>query len=145
MPKKGSRDTRFSFLKTFFSMSEAGLQTDEAIKQNIEFAGFSIYEKELEKFAAEFPDIDVAKFTEFLKKYDVLKTGSKKVSDGSGKTSLNTVEKAKTLGVADENVEKYIALVNQLYAIKKELQPLITLGTISLAIPIREQKEKKDA
>jgi len=142
--KRGSRDSRFAVMKTFYSTFKAGHMPEEIVKQNLEFAGFSIYESELEKVPAEFPDIDVNDFRAFLEKFGVLKL-KKAPSEGKGggKLSLNTLEKAKAVGVLDENIEKYLEIVNKMFDLRKELQPIVPHGTVTITIPNREKKEEE--
>lgn len=138
--KRGARPARFATLRAFYCNFKAELMTSESAKTNIESTGYVIYESELEKFASEYPDIDIADFTEFVKAHGAHKVAGKKVTGTQRQYQLNTKEKADQLGVLPENLDKYIKLVNMGYQWKAELQKIIPNGTISLAIPIRQPK-----
>lgn len=145
--KRGTRDARFSVFRTFYAANKAGHMSDESVQENVKFAGFNIYESELDKFTEEFPDIDASDFKEWLLKFDLLKAAkAKSAGGGKGRLSLNTIDKAKSVGVSDENVDRYIALMEQMFALRTELQSIVPVGTVTITIPIREKKEKeKDA
>lgn len=140
---RGKRDTRFATLRTLFSSHRADLMDLEVCKKNVEMCGYVVYETEIEKFAVENPDIDIEQFVQWLKDVNALKIPGKKSSTGGSgnrNRSINTVEKAEQVGVAPENVEKYLDLVNQIFALKDELAPLCTNGVISFAIPLKKEK-----
>ena len=138
--KRGSRAARFATLRSFYNSFVAGLLTAEAAKANIESTGFVVYDSEFDKFAEEYPDIDITKFAEFLKANGGHKVAGKKVTGTGKQHRLNTPEKAAEVGVALENVEEYIKLVNLGYQLKEKLQAIITKGTVTLTIPIRQPK-----
>lgn len=139
--KRGSRAARFATLRSFYNSFVAGLMTDESATANIENTGFVIYDSELEKFATEYPDVDMEKFTEFLKTHKAHKVAGKKVTGTGQQHRLNTREKALEVGVAEENIDEYIKLVNLGYQWKEKLQGLMTKGTVTITIPIRQPKE----
>lgn len=138
--KRGSRPARFATLRGFYSTYKAGLLTSEAAKANVEATGFVIYESELEKFAAEYPDINMDDFTEFIKTHGAHKIAGKKVTGTQRQYQLNTKEKALQIGVAPENLDEYIKLMNLGYQWKDKLQSIVPLGTVTLSIPIRQPK-----
>ena len=143
--KRGSRSARFATLRGFYSSYKAGYLDDEAAKNNISVTGFVIYDSELEKFAQEFPDIDMADFTEWLKTHGGHKEAGKKITGTQRQYQLNTKEKAEQVGVTPENVDEFIKLVNLGYQWKEKLQAIIPLGTVTISIPIRQPKEKAEA
>ena len=97
--KRGARPARFATLRAFYANFKADLMTSESAKANIESTGYVIYESELEKFASEYPDIDIADFTEFIKAHGAHKVAGKKVTGTGGKQyQLNTKEKAEQIG-----------------------------------------------
>lgn len=138
--KRGSRPARFATLRGFYSTFKAGLMTSEIAKANVEATGFVIYESELEKFATEYPDIDIADFTEFAKTHGAHKVAGRKITGSARQYQLNTAEKAVQVGVAPENQEEFIKLVNLGYQWKERLQKLIPHGTVTISIPIRQPK-----
>ena len=109
---KGKKVTRFDVISKYFMAVETGIQPLERAKQNIAMLGYKIFKSELEKFAAEYPDINLDTFRTFLQAVDAYKVGGKKVTgvDGVRKTYIDTVEKATEVGVAPENMEAYLAL-----------------------------------
>lgn len=138
--KRGSRPARFATIRGFFNTNAAGLLTSEAAKANVEATGFVIYDSELEKFAAEYPDVDMVKFTEFIKAHGAHKVAGKKVTGTQRQYQLNTPEKAAQIGVIPENVAEYVKLMNLGYQWKEKLQSIVPLGTVTISIPIRQPK-----
>jgi len=139
--KRGARPARFATLRAFYANFKADLMTSESAKANIESTGYVIYESELEKFASEYPDIDIADFTEFIKAHGAHKVAGKKVTGTGGKQyQLNTKEKAEQIGVLPEHLDEYIKLMNIGYQWKEKLQSIIPLGTVTISIPIRQPK-----
>lgn len=139
--KRGGRAARFATLRSFFNSSLAGLMTQEAVKANVESTGFVVYDSELLKFTEEYPDVDMEKFLEWLKANGGHKVAGKKITGTPRQYRLNTKEKALEVGVREEDVEEYIKLVNLGYQLKDKLQKLMSKGTVTLTIPIRQPKE----
>jgi len=143
--KRGSRPTRFAALRAFYNSYKAGLMDDAQVNANVQQTGFVVYESELEKFASEFPDVDIVDFTAFVKAHGAHKVAGKKVTGTGKQFSLNTAEKAAQIGVLPDNVVRYIEVVNMGYKWRDELQKLIPLGTVTISIPIRQPKKEKAA
>lgn len=154
MAKRDKRDVRFSTLKTFYEMHKSSILADtleESLakaKQNVQFAktnsGIILFESELDNFAAKYPSIDMADFTQFLNDTGGLKkAGSSDHSGGErvGITRLNTEESALARGVKPEDVALYLAKVEEIYAAVKVLNPLLGNARCSFAIP----KDKVEA
>src|SRR5690606_11475214 len=132
-------DARFDVIRKFHAQVEAGLMDVETAKSNLDMLGYKIFESEVDKFIEKNPDVSKEKFVEFLNATNALKQSGKK-STGSGRTRLNTPEAAAERGVAPENVDKYIALIEQVYATCKELNEIITKGATSFACPVPKEK-----
>lgn len=127
--KRVKRDTRFSILRGFFNSYAKGYMDDNAIESNIKEQDLFLYEKEIEKFAQAYPDVNMEEFEGWLKKFNAIKVaGQRKSGDGAGRQSLNTKEKAEEYGVAPENVETYIGLINQIFAVSGEVDKLVSEG-----------------
>lgn len=138
--KRGARPARFATLRAFYCNFKAELMTSESAKANIESTGYVIYESELEKFASEYPDIDIADFTEFVKAHGAHKVAGKKVTGTQRQYQLNTKEKAEQIGVLPEHLDEYVKLMNIGYQWKEKLQSIVPLGTVTVSIPIRQPK-----
>ena len=149
MAKRDKREVRFSTLKTFYKLYEAerlGATPEEnlaAAKNNIAFAGVTIFESETEKFAEKNPEVNLEAFVKFCVDTNAFKKSGAKGSGSTGKqTRLNTAEAAIERGVQSAFVNDYIALVEQLYVTAKALNELMpsTLARVSLAIPVKHEK-----
>lgn len=140
---KGKKATRFDVISKYYMAVSTGIQPLEQAKQNIAMLEYKIFESEIEKFGAEFPDINLDDFRAFLKSVDAYKVGGKKAGTGTGerKTYIDSVEKATEVGVAPENMEAYLALVHQVQPLVKQLNALCTKGRVSFAIPVLKEKE----
>jgi len=139
-------------------MYKAGLLTDEQAKQHIQFAkennGTVIFASEFEKFAETYKEeIESGKLV--MPEFEAFVTatgGLKKANEGKKKesgepsaprTRLNTVESALERGVAPENVDAYIAGVNEIYATSAKINALLTKARVSFAIPVFKDKPEE--
>lgn len=157
MAKRDKRNSRFSSLKNFYDMYKSGLLNDEQVKQHIAFAkennGTCIFASEFEKFAEAYKeDIDagrlvMAEFEVFMTTTGALKKsneGKAKSGESSApRTRLNTVESAIERGVAPENVDIYIAGVNEIYAASAKINAVLTKARVSFAIPVLKEKPEE--
>lgn len=139
---KAKRNARFDVISKLFMGFQSGKQPLEVIKQNLTYLEYYLTEAELPKFAEQHPDIEMEAFTDFLKQTDALKTAKKRASTATGesRTHLDSVEAAEERGVAPENVEAYIAGVNAVYALVKELNGYVTKARVSFAVPVIKEK-----
>ncbi len=136
------RNVRFDQLKQLHATYKAGINNAEKTRENIVFTGYKITEKELPKFAEAYPMVDMADFETFLREFDAYKGHKGTAGTHEANVSLNTREKALALGVAEADIPQYIAYIEAMYAIRKDLKKIIDpkKGTVSIAIP--EKKEK---
>jgi len=160
MAVREKRNARLSQIKTVFDMHVQGLIDLEMAKKHIQFGkennGVMIFASEYPKFAEEYAeDIASGKFTlEQFQKFCVetgalKKANSKKKASGDPSTSrgrLNTAEAAVERGVAPENIDAYLQLVETIYTHTKALNALVTKARVSFAIPvIKEEPEAEEA
>lgn len=146
MAKAGKRSTRFEIARSFFSSSSAGLMTDQQIEDNFSALGMVIYEKELPKFAEQYPAIDGSAFREWLVKFNVLSAPNEKKQPSGGGTRMDTQEYAEAHVVSPDNVATYfegLEMVNAGIAIMKTV--LKPEYVVSFALPVRIKKVKVDA
>lgn len=144
---KAKRNARFDVIARLYAGFKSGNQTADQISQNLEILEYFLTEAELPKFTEQNPEVDLNDFTEFLKTVNGFKVSKKKSAGGNrggGKTHLNTVEAAQERGVAPENVESYISLVNSVYETSKQINALMTQGArVSFAIPMLKEKAEE--
>lgn len=139
---KAKRNARFDVISKLFMGYQSGKQPLEVIKQNLTYLEYFLTEAELPKFSEQHPDVDMEAFVQFLKETDALKAPKKRAFTATGetRTHLNSVEAAEERGVAPENVEAYLAGVNAIYALVKELNGYVTKARVSFAIPVLKEK-----
>ena len=138
------KNTRFTVIKLLYLQTQANYMTVENAKLNA--VGYAIYPSELDKFHAEFPDIDMAEFEAFLKTVDALK-GAKKPGERKGGTSttLNTPEHLTEIGIAVDKVVETVGYVNQVKALIKQINANLPKPYYcAFAIPKRVVKVKKE-
>lgn len=142
---KAKMNARFDVISKLFMGYKSGKQPLEVIKQNLTYLEYFLTEAELPKFSEQYPDTNMEEFKAFLVETECLKTAKKRASTATGepRTHLNTVEAAEERGVAPENVEAYIAGVNAIYALSKEVNGYITKARVSFAIPVLKEKAEK--
>lgn len=154
MAVREKRNARLSQIKTVFDMHIQGLIDLDMAKKHIQFGkennGVMIFASEYPKFAEDFAeDIASGKFTleqfqKFCAETGALKkaTSKKKTTDGSASRGrLNTAEAALERGVAPENVDAYLQLVEEIYTKTKALNALVTKARVSFAIPVIKEEE----
>lgn len=136
------RDSRFDIIYKFYQGFRAEIQTLENVKDNLEMLEYFIFESEMEKFSAKYPEVDMINFKSFLEEVDGFKVAGKKSSGENGRTTrLNTAEKAESVGVAQADFPRYRELIETVFAATKELNKLCTTGRVSFAIPKLKPKE----
>jgi len=141
-----TRESRFATLRGFYVTVKGELMSLDAAKANVEAIGYVIYPKELKKFQEKFPEIDIEDFEAFLKEIDAWKEpGKKKGSGGARQTSLDTDEKAASVGVTPENFEKYKNLISQMQELKHQVQAIVPDGTVAISIPKKSSKKNEAA
>uniref|UniRef100_A0A6H1ZKB1 Uncharacterized protein n=1 Tax=viral metagenome TaxID=1070528 RepID=A0A6H1ZKB1_9ZZZZ len=142
MATRAKRDVRFDALRNYHAMYVAGIHDIDASKRNVEFTGHCLFKSELEKFQEKHPDVEMESFTQFLKETGGFRDKGKRpgTGKGGGKT-LNTVEKAEQIGVAPENIETYVTIINNVYDSIDALRQLVTKGRVSFAIPLIKEKD----
>ena|SRR5690606_29772441 len=125
MAKRGKREVRHTVLKGFFGSYNKGYMDDEAIKSNLESSNVTIYESEVEQFAKDNPEVNIQEFVEWTKKFGVYKIAGKKSTTGVGRLTLKSPDKAKELGVADADVEKFTSIMSQIFDLTEAANELV--------------------
>lgn len=157
MASRQKRDVRITTLHTFYNvwkqkaLAEDDEENLEIAKKNVEFSNCFLYESEVEKFAEQYPQVDMEEFTAFLQATSAIK--EKKSSSGSGQgrgTHLNTEEAAIERGVLPESVGQYITLVSEIYEKCKEINDLLGKteegnARCSFAIPRKKSIDQSGA
>lgn len=142
---KSPRNVRFEAIHNLYNMNVAALIDEATAKKQLEFAGHFIYQSELQKFVEKYPDIDASAFAVFADNCGIITAKKRSGGGGGGKgaRSLATAERAEQNGVAQEEVAKYVALVNSVYDHIDELNKLITTVHVSFSFPKNKVKEEK--
>lgn len=148
--KKQSRDSRAIILVQFFTQLQAGLMTEEQVIANRNYApSVFLYDSEVEKLKEKLEGINLDadkydEFVEFLNKFEFVQSPKykRKSGTGGGGASLPTAEKAKELGVKDEDVPLYVNAMQAMYQLKKEVESVLGGLRIAISIPTRVKKEK---
>lgn len=143
--QKQKRELRFFTLHNFYGLYKSGAlsQDDEEnlrlTKQNVQHSNCIVYQSELPKFAEKYPAADMEDFTKFLVDTGALKgKGKKPAGERASTTRLNSPEAAIERGVSEENVGRYIELVEVIYATCRELNQMIPNARCSFAIPMKK-------
>ena len=133
------RNDRFIIVKQFYGGFSAGLMAKEVVEQNFKLMGMYLTEAEVKAFLEKNIEIPADNFNKFLAEFDLVKVSAVK-KETHNITYLNTPEKAKELGVKEEDLPTYLALIEQMQEMKKQLQKIVPNGIVGIAIPLKKVK-----
>lgn len=141
--KRPKRNSRFDTVKQLYGMVAGNYATEEQAKAQFAYGQVVIFKSELEKFAEENPDIDIAQFEAFLNNTGALKVaGKKSVGGGNKMTSLGSPEKIADLGITPENVEAYQTALKAMQEAKKAINDLIVTKEFTCGFYITKHGKK---
>lgn len=136
------RSERLILIKSMYATFSAGFMSEEVMKQNLEMMKTYITRNEIESFLKNNPEIVEDTFMKFIETFGLIKEVKVKVAGNGNVTFIDTAEKAKEVGVSDENIPAYIAYVQQMQDIKKKLQAIVPEGVVGISIPKKKHTEK---
>lgn len=141
--KRPKRNSRFDTVKQLYGMVAGGYATEEQAKAQFAYGNVVVFKSELEKFAEENPDIDIAQFESFLSNTGALKIAGKKGTGGGNKmTSLGSAEKIADLQILPENVEAYQTALKAMQDAKKAINDLIVAKEFTCGFYITKHGKK---
>lgn len=143
------RKVRAENIGFWFNQYKQGVSSEDAIKANISYSGYFLYQKEKDKIfesdeglqSVHVQPEDKDAFEQFLTQFELVNVPKYARGGGGPRGNLNTVEVAKEKGVSEENIPAYIDAMNELYAAKKKVNDLLDGLTVAVSIPNRKKKD----
>lgn len=150
--KRPAKAQVVAYINNQFAAFRAGVfgATLEAIANQIGYGNFYLYQSEVKEMLENMPEKDRPAFVDFLKQIHNVREGSPKpfggkagAGRGEGSTTIDSEERAAEVANSPELVPQVIAIVKDMLALRKKLNPLINQKSeCSIALKNKKLKVK---
>lgn len=144
------RKVRSEIIGFWFNQYKQGVSTADAIQANIDYSGYFLYKKEVEKLFEDTANLeeihvqpeDADGFAQFLDEFNLIKTPKYSRGGGGTQARLNSADVAEKKGVTEANIPLYIEAMTTLLEQKKVVDSYLPDGMrVAVSIPNKKKVE----